>query len=156
MVIVHDTVLSLEDHRALMNGFSGTLVKPVEDSDWTTYGGATLSFAEDAYTALDISSSSNGTANITLSGYADENINVSESVSGNELTIYITHTPAASYSDSSIEYELSTSGYVNNLALSSNNVNAVASLEDGVVTIDTGSVVSGTEYYYNVALFATG
>jgi HSP20 family molecular chaperone IbpA len=131
------------------------LVKPAEDSDWTSYEGVTLSFAEDTYSELDIRSSGNGTANITLSGYADENIEVSEVVSGNELTIYITHTPATAYTSGSITYELSDNSYVYDLDLVSDNENATVSLEDGVITINTDAIVSSTEYYYIVTVSAT-
>lgn len=155
MAVVHDTVLSLADHRALMNELSGTLVKPVEESQWTVYDGSPLSFEEDAYTALDIRSSGNGTANITLSGYADEDIEVYEVENGSDLAVYITHTPSASYTDGSIRYELSDSSYAYNINLVSNNENSTVSIDSGIITIDTGAVVSGTEYSYIVTLSDT-
>jgi hypothetical protein len=132
------------------------LVKPAEDSDWTSYEGVTLSFAEDTYSELDIRSSGNGTANITLSGYADENIEVSEVENGDMLTVNIAHSPSMDYTTGTITYELSSTGYGSNMLLDSNNGNAVASIENGVTTIETGVVASGIDYYYNIALSDSG
>ena len=152
---VWDYALSDTEVTHLYTSVNGTAARTLPNSIWTPVvdGSATL-LTDDNVSSIEAVDSNSGTYDYgTFTGtFTEPTTLISESEDDDYVYVNITHTAGNNASSGNVEYTITSTNETFTATLDSDNPNATVNYHDDTINVNTGALVSGEEYYYNVTI----